>query len=68
MNEAKVEVVGQSIKSKTTQRTLLSSNMRAFELAYEKYEKKLKLIEDELLDYNTKSKELDSSPIRQSIK
>ena len=42
--------------------------MRAFELAYEKYELKLKIIEEELLDYNTKSKELDSSPIRQNLK
>jgi hypothetical protein len=36
--------------------------MKAFEMAYEKYEMKLKMIEDELMDYNNKCKELDSSP------
>jgi len=30
--------------------------MKAFELQYAKYEEKLKMMEDELIDYNTKSK------------
>lgn len=57
-----------SVTSKAEQRTKISSNMKAFELAYEKYEKKLKMIEDELLDYNTKCREIDSSPIQPKYK
>ena len=42
-------------------KSTLSKNMRAFELQYAKYEEKLKIIEDELIDYNTKSLQIETS-------
>eukprot|EP00347_Sterkiella_histriomuscorum_P009470 403341089 len=47
-----------NISNKTGLRNNLSKDMQAFEKQYAKYELRLKMIEDELLDYNSKCSEL----------
>ncbi|CDW91739.1 UNKNOWN [Stylonychia lemnae] len=61
-SDKNTQKVNEETPDSTTKKGSLTKNMKAFELQYAKYEEKLKQIEDELKDYNSKSSQIESSP------